>query len=158
MYSKLVSSPLTSGDSDDYAKILLSAPGRPLVDIEISSQDAYSDYTIKLQGTRGTYTTNIGSYRMTYIVDGENPERPVTDTFIEDENGNPAYCSEKLIKHTEEGAFEGDAFAFATAEYYRQLYERLTNGTPMTVTPEMAARVISVIETAHAQNPLPVKF
>ena len=158
VYSKLVSSPLTSGDSDDYAKILLTAPGRPLVDIEISSLDAYNGYNIKIQGTRGTYETTIGAYKMTYIVEGENPERPVFDTFIQNEQGEPIYCSEKLIKHTEEGTHSGTAFDFAAAEFYRQLYERIVNGTPMTVTPEMAMRVISVIETAHAENPLPVKF
>lgn len=157
-YSKLVSSPLTSGDADDYAKILLVADGRPPVDIEISSMDAYSDYTIKVQGTKGTYTTNIGSYKMTYIVDGENPEMPVKDTFLANEAGDPIYCSEKLVKHTEEGPFDGDAFGIAVHDFYTQLYHKIKDGTPMTVTPEMAARVISVIETVHAENPLPVKF
>lgn len=158
LYSKLISSPLTSGDADDYAKILLSAPGYPLVDVEISSIDAYSDYNIKIQGTKGTYKTTIGAYKMTYIVEGENPERPATDKFIRTAEGTPAYCSEKLIKHTEEGTHNGDAFGIAVEEFYRQLYDKITGGTPMSVTPEMAAEVISVIETAHAQNPLPVKF
>lgn len=158
LYSKLVSSPLTSGDSDDYAKLLLSAPGYPLVDVEISSLDAYSNYNIKIQGTRGTYQTSIGAYQMTYIVEGENPERPVTDKFIQNENGDPAYCGEKLIKHTEEGVHSGDPFGIAVEEFYRQLYHKITSGAPMTVTPEMAASVISVIETAHAENPLPVMF
>ena len=158
VYSKLVSSPLTSGDADDYAKILLTAPGRPLVDIEISSLDAYNGYHIKIQGTRGTYETTIGAYKMTYIVEGENPERPVSETFLQNEKGEPIYCSENLIKHTEEGTHNGTAFDVAAAEFYRQLYERIVNGTPMTVTPEMAMRVVSVIETAHAENPLPVKF
>ena len=157
-YSKLISSPMTSGDADDYAKILLVADGRPSVDIEISSLDAYKPYVIKLQGTKGSYTTDIASYKMTYIVEGENPEMPVTDTFIAKEDGTPSYCVETLVKHTEEGSFDGDAFAFASAVFYRQLYERIAHGTPMTVTPEMAARVISVIETVHAENPLPVKF
>ena len=157
-YSKLVSSPLTSGDADDYAKILLVADGRPPVDIEISSMDAYSDYTIRLQGTKGTYQTNIRTYKMTYIVDGENPERPVCENFIADEEGKPIYCSETLVKHTEEGEFEGDAFDTAVEIFYTQLYHKIKDGTPMTVTPEMAAKVISVIETVHAENPLPVKF
>ncbi|MBE6655469.1 MAG: Gfo/Idh/MocA family oxidoreductase [Ruminococcaceae bacterium] len=157
-YSKLVASPLSSGDADDYAKILLVADGRPSVDIEVSQLDAYSDYHIKLQGTKGTYTTNIRSYKMTYITDGENPEMPVKETFIANEEGEPIYCSENLIKHTEEGTFEGDAFGVAVHEFYTQLYHKIKDGTPMTVTPEMAAEVISVIETVHAQNPLPLKF
>jgi len=41
---------------------------------------------------------------------------------------------------------------------YEQIYYKITEGRDMTVTPEMAAAVISVIETVHAQNPLPLKF
>ena len=41
---------------------------------------------------------------------------------------------------------------------YDQLYYKITEGRPMTVTPEMAAAVISVIETVHAQNPLPLQY
>ena len=95
---------------------------------------------------------------MTYIVDGENPERPVIETSLEDENRNPAYCREELIKHTEEGDFPGDAFSVGTPALYEHLYYKITEGREMPVTPEMAREVISVIETVHAHNPMPVKF
>ena len=95
---------------------------------------------------------------MTYIVDGENPERPVVDTYLEDENRNPAYCREDLVKHVEEGEFEGDAFTVGTPNLYEQLYFKLTEGRAMDVTAEMAREVISVIETAHANNPMSLKF
>ena len=157
IYSKLDTA-LTSGDADDYAKILITAPGKPLVDIEISAMDAYSDYTLKLQGTKGTFKCTTDSYKMTYICDGENPERPVEETFLKDENGEPIYCSEKLQKHVEEDKFNGTAFDTGTSEFYKQLYFKITDGTPMTVTPEMAAMVISVIERVHAENPLPLKY
>ena len=45
-----------------------------------------------------------------------------------------------------------------TAKLYEQLYYKITQGKDMTVTPEMAATIISVIETVHAENPLPLKF
>ena len=157
VYSKLDTA-LTSGDADDYAKILISAPNKPLVDIEISAIDAYSDHNIKIQGTRGTFKATPKAYEMTYINDGENPERPVIEEFLKNENGDPIYCSEKLIKHVEAEAFKGTAFDIGTAKLYEQLYFKITEGREMTVTPEMAAAVISVIETVHAQNPLPLKF
>ena len=157
IYSEL-DSVLCSGDSDDFAKILIKAPGRPLVDIEVTSVDAYSDYNVKLIGTRGTYKANPNNYKMTYIVDGENPERPVQETFIQKENGDPTYCSEQLIKHVEEGEFNGDAFTTGTAKLYEELYYKITEGRDMYVTPEMAAEIVSVIETAHAENPMPLKF
>jgi hypothetical protein len=95
---------------------------------------------------------------MTDIVDGENPERPVIDASLEDENRNPAYCREDLIKHTESGDFPGDAFTVGTPALYEELYYKLTEGREMSVTPEMAREVISVIETAHVENPMPVRF
>ncbi len=156
-YSKLDVA-LTSGDADDYAKILITAPDKPLIDIEISSIDAYSDYNVKVQGTKGTLKATSASYEMTYIVDGENPERPIVEEFLRDENGNPIYCKEKLIKHTEAEKFNGTAFDIGAARLYEQLYFKITEGKEMTVTPEMAAAVISVIETVHAQNPLPIKY
>lgn len=157
VYSKLDTA-LTSGDADDYAKILISAPNKPLIDIEISAIDAYSDYNIKIQGTKGTIKATPKSYDMTYIQDGENPERPVVEEFLKDDFGNPIYCKEKLIKHIESKPFKGTAFDIGTAKLYEQLYYKLTEGKKMTVTPEMAASVISVIEAVHAANPLPLKF
>ena len=128
------------------------------MDVEISSMDAYSDHTVKIQGTKGTLKLKPSSYQMTYIKDGENPERPVVEGFLKDEEGNPIYCSEKLVKHIESGDFAGSAFDIGTASFYEQLYFRITEGKDMTVTPEMAARIISVIGLAHAKNPLPVKY
>ena len=149
---------LTSGDSDDYAKVIITAPGKPLADIEVISSDAYCDYNLKLVGTKGTYKSTTLKYKMTYLVDGENPERPVIEHFLEDENRNPAYCSEQLIKHVEEGDFPGDAFSVGTPALYKELYYKLTEGKPMSVTPEMAREVVSVIETAHKENPMPKRF
>ena len=149
---------LTSGDSDDYAKVIIDAPGKPVVDIEVVSSDAYCDYNLKLVGSKGTYKSTTLKYKMTYIVDGENPERPVIETSLEDENRNPTYCSEQLIKHVEEGDFPGDAFSIGTPALYKELYYKLTEGKEMSVTPEMAREVISVIATAHRENPMPVKF
>ena len=77
---------------------------------------------------------------------------------MRDEAGNPIYCGEQLIRHNESAQFNGTAFDVGTAKMYKQIYDKITEGKEMTVTPEMAAAVISVIETVHAQNPLPLKF
>ena len=157
VYSKLDTA-LTSGDADDYAKILIAAPEKPLVDIEINSTDAYSNYNVKIQGSKGTFKATTSAYEMTYIGDGENPERPVVETFLKDDAGNPVYCSEKLVKHVETDKFAGTAFDVGTATLYKQLYYKITEGVPMAVTPEMAADIVSVIETVHAENPLTLKY
>ena len=157
-YSKLDRA-LTSGDADDFAKVILTAPGKPVVDIEISSMDAYTPFNLHIQGTRGTFKCTSTEYEMTYIVEGENPEQPVVgDTFICKPDRTPTYCAEELKKHVEKAEFEGTAFNTGTARLYDQLYHKITEGTAMTVTPEMATDVIKVIAEVHAQNPLPLKF
>ena len=78
--------------------------------------------------------------------------------FLKDEEGKPIYCSEQLKKHVEENEFGGTAFDIGTAKLYEQLYYKITEGKPMTVTPEMASEIIKVIAEVHAQNPLSLKF
>ena len=58
----------------------------------------------------------------------------------------------------EEGKHNGSAFDVGKQTLYRQLYYRITEGTPMTVTPEMATDVIGVIAAAYEENRLDVKF
>lgn len=157
VYSKLACAQ-TSGDAEDYAKILLTAPGKPLLDIEISAVDAFNPYTIHIQGTKGTYQCTTANFKAKYIPDGENPDRPVVAEFLQNEEGYPIYCGEKLITKEEEGSFDGNAFDAATRFFYEDLYQAMTTGSDLQVPAEYAARVINVIETVHAQNPLPVKF
>jgi len=149
---------LNSGDSDDYAKIILSAPGKPVVDVEINSNDAFPAATVKILGSRGSYSSNTGSWQLKYIVDGENPERELVLDSLKDENGYPIYCSESLNWHVDEGKLTGDAFNVGTMGFYEMMYNAITKNAEMSVKPEHAAMIISVIEQAHAQNPLPVKF
>lgn len=156
-YSKLACLQ-TSGDAEDYAKILLTSPGKPVIDIEISEVDAFSNYTIKVQGSKGTYCCNGGKYWMKYIPDGENPEQPLITEPLKDAEGMPSYCRENLITREEEGDFTGDAFGSASAQFYRMMYKTLTTGEPLEIKPEYAAKVINIIETVHGQNPMPVKY
>lgn len=157
-YSKL-GTVLTSGDSDDYAKIILEAEGKPTVDLEVISNDAITDYTFKVFGTKGTLTSTNTKYKIKYIDDfSKYPERPVQKTFLKGDKGQPIYCSEKLDFIEEEADISGDSFGVAVLNFYKMMYASVMEGKPLTITPEMAAQVISVIETCHAQNPLPVKY
>lgn len=165
---------MTSGDADDYAKLILTAPGKPVVDVEVCSNDAYPDGSlVKILGTRGTLYVNRNGYKLKYYVESENEERPVIETPLRDENGNPVYCGEKLEVHEEEGVFDNGVDTTAhtssgenantradlfTKRFYDGLYKTLTEGAPLPVPVEYAAHVISVIETAHAQNKMEVKF
>ncbi len=149
---------LTSGDGEDVAKIILTAPGKPVVDIEINSIDAYCDYNIKIQGSRGTVKANGKKCMYTYIVDGENPERPVIEETLRGEDGTPKYCSEKLEKHVVEEEIVGSVFDASVAKIYENIYYAVTEEKELIVKPENIAHLIGVIEAIHAENPLPLKY
>lgn len=158
VYSKMAHSEMSSGDYDDYCKMLLTAPGKPLVDIEINNTDGYSGNCFILQGTKGCFKCSTTSYEYKYIVDGENPERPVQESFMQNADGNPVYCGEKLIVHEEKGDYHGTAFDVGTKMLYEDVYKAIAEGKELYVTAEHARKIIAVIETAHAQNHLPRKY
>ena len=151
---------LTSGDSDDFGKVILTAPGKPVVDIEVISVDAYArDFVFKIFGSKGTLIASNADYEMKYIEDFSTyPERPVIGGFLANDEGEPIYCSEKLQFTEESGEIEGSSFDSAVKSFYLMLYNTVLLGNPLEIPPEYAAQVVSVIETAHAQNPLPVHF
>lgn len=158
LYSSLDTA-LTSGDGDDCAKLLITAPGKPLVDMEIHGTDAFTNYNLKIMGTRGCFMCNAGSWwKLKYVVDGENPDQPVKPNFLADENGMPIYCSEKLVAHEEEGTFEGSAFNIGTAGLYKNLYGVIRGTEKLIITPEMARDIIGVAEDMYQATPLPQKF
>lgn len=157
-FSRLKHTPLSSGDSDDYCKVILTAPNKPVVDVEVSSTDAFSGYNVKLQGTRGTFKCTTMAFEEKYIIEGENPARPVIEGFLQDEDGNPMYCSEQLIAHTKSGQYNGTAFEVGTAKLYEDLYYKITEGKEMYVTLPMVRKTVSLIERLYANNPMPVKY
>ena len=149
---------MTSGDAEDYAKIIMTAPGKPVVDLEISSADAYANYNILAQGSKGTLKCTTISMDLKYYIPEESPDHPVQYETLRTAEGCPSYCADDKVTYEEHYDFKGTAFDSATRDFYEMVYQKLKFGTPMSVTPEMAARIVNVIETVHAQNPLPVKY
>lgn len=157
IYSKYGKS-LTSGDAEDYVKILLSAPGKPIVDIEMNSADPFAAKTFKLCGTKGVFIADQNNYQIKYLEPSELPARPVISEFLKNDAGDPVYCSEQVEAKVEEGTVKGSAFDSAVKTFYGQLYDTVMNGKELIITPEMAAEVIRIIETCYAQNPLPIIY
>ena len=149
---------LTSGDAEDYGKIILSAPEKPTVDIEVCSVDAYSDFVFKIYGSKGTLKATNEEYELKRIETETLEARPVIREPLMDENYKPMYCKEKLPIQKESGAFNGSSFDCAVKEFYDMMYNAVMLGKPLAITPEMATEVIRVIEICHAQKPLTVKY
>ena len=150
---------LTSGDAEDYGKIILTAPNKFTVDIEVCSADAFAgDFTFKVFGSKGTLIASNSDYKIKRVETEKLPPRTVVKGSLMGENGAPSYCSETLPFIEETGKFNGSAFDQAVKDFYGMLYDTIIDGKPLKITPEMASEVVRIIEICHAQNPLPVKY
>ena len=146
------------GDAEDYCKVLMLQPGKPVIDLEISSCDAYSDYNYNIQCSRGSLRATLSHINYKYFCENEAPEQKFTFEPLEREDGTPAYCGEKLQWHEFEEDLTGSAFDVAVKRYYDNIFDHLTNGAPLIIKPEKIRQQIAVFEEIHRQNPMPIRF
>ena len=145
----------TSGDAEDYAKLILQAEGAPVADIEISSCNAFSEYTYLVQGRLGTLRGTGGRLEWKYYIEDNEEKRPLITTPLKGENGEPMYCKEQLTFHTGEwnaSEEELDAFNYMGLAFYRNFYKTLSKGIPMEITNDQIMIQMKVMEEAHRQN------
>lgn len=148
----------TFGDAEDYVKVILKKQGHPLIDLEISSCDAYPLGTYHVQGQYGTLSGSHDKLTYKYYDPKKAPPQELVRTPLKGADGNSTYCSETLTwteeswEPTVEQKSLGGHYQFQS--YYRKLYDTLVNDAPMEVTPEHTRMQIAVIEECHRQNPL----
>jgi predicted dehydrogenase len=145
------------GDAEDFVKLILSAPDRPVIDLEISSCSAYPSSLYEIQGSRGGLRATTTSVDWRYFDERLAPAQTLQIEPLQKPDGSPAYCSEILPwveKHWQQDDGE-DTFVGATSRLYANLYEHLTAGEPLLITPRQVRQQIAVIEECHRQNPLP---
>jgi hypothetical protein len=89
-----------------------------------------------------------------WFVPEEAPEQELIRTPLHDDNWLPLYCSESLEWHEDKWQVEdAGTFTYATGRLYDTVYDHLTKGAPLVVTPEQVRQQIWVMEEAHRQNP-----
>jgi len=142
----------TYGDAEDYVKLILISEGSPLLDVEITSTNAYADYIYLVQGTRGTLKGTTEKLEWKYYIDSEQEERTLIIEPLRNEKGEPIYCTEKLNIHTETWIAGGDDFNTKGLSFYRALYDSVINNKPFLITQEQVLKQLKVIEEAHKQN------
>jgi len=145
----------TFGNAEDYVKLILTAPNRPLIDLDISSCDAYPSYTYKVEGTRGTLKGTMGHIDWKYFKEEEAPKQQLMkEPLCQGEEKLPAYCTEQLKWYEE--SWDGDPqapFIAAVKTYYDQVYDLFTEGKEHEVKLYQVRQQLAVIEEAHRQNP-----
>ncbi len=147
-----------AGDAEDYTKIMLDCPGKPLIDVEINSLDSYVPYVFRVSGSKGCLTATYKKFNYKYYDPEKQPLPALNLNPLVNAEGKPSYCGEKLEFTEVEEEIVGTGFDVAVKSYYDMIYAYLTEGKPMEITPYQVLRQIQVIDEVRAQNPLPVKI
>jgi predicted dehydrogenase len=160
----------TVGDAEDHVKMILSGPGRPTIDLEISSACAYPCYTYNIYGSRGGLKGSTSAMEWRYFKPSEARKLKLVKTPLASSDGIPAYCDgvkpDNLKWHVDawpvstkpgkkpEGVYKAhNPRMDMSGAFYTMLYKALTKKAPLTITPEQVRRQIAVIEECQRQNP-----
>lgn len=146
----------TYGDAEDFVKIILSLPDKPLATIEISSCDAYTDNIYRIQTERGGIIASGASVKWRYFIPSDEPPLELTRKPLRDEGGRPQYCSERLTWH--EAEWSTSLGVQMERQYYDMTYDALVLGIPPAITPYQLRTQAAVIEECRRQNPLIQRF
>lgn len=148
---------LTYGDAEDYVKLLLRVPGKPVIDIEISSCCVYPLFTYHIQASRGGLKGTMTHIDWKYYKPSEAPKVKLQETPISKPDGTPAYCIDNLKfyeEHWDIPEEQKDLFMTMVASFYGMLYKTLVYGKTLEITPQQVRQQIAVIEECHRQNKL----
>lgn len=149
----------TFGDAEDYVKVVLQKKGAPLIDLEISSCDAYPGDMITVHGTQGGLSGGAAGLRWKYYNPKKTPRQKLTRSPLPGQ----AYCSEKLPMTEKTWApnkAQADAFTWMSKQFYDGLYKSLCDGAALEVTPRQVRVQMAVMEECHRQarlSKLPAK-
>ena len=139
------------GDAEDDVKVILHGKGRPTIEIDISSCDAYPYYTYHVNGTNGGLTGKMDHMEWKYFKPEEAPHQELQRGSLPDRG----YCSETLNWYEDKWDVpedRADLFTFIATTFYKELYKTIIEGAPLKVTHEQVRQQIAVIEECHRQN------
>ena len=159
----------TYGDAPDYVKLTMTAPGKPVIDLEISSCNPYPKFQYSIQAEYGGLCGDGSRLDYKYYVRETAPVQRLTREPLEKPDGTPSYCNEKLEWVEKSWNINGDQANTGISsasyvpekppedpaiEFYTMLYNHIVNGGPLEITPQQVRQQIAVIEECHRQNPM----
>ena len=145
-----------AGDAEGHVNLTLRAPGKPIIDLQISSCKAYPTFVYQVYGTQGGMKATYTDAEWRYYKPSEAPRIKATTKPIHKPDFRPAYCREELKWYTRSWKVpptKSDLFHSIGTTFYRMLYKHMVKGEPLGVTPQQVRQQIAVIEECHRQNP-----
>ena len=148
-----------AGNGEDYVKLILRAPGAPMIDLQLSSCNTYPTQLLLVQGTQGTLKGNETSLNWKYFKPAEETPLKLDTRPLRNEKGEPVYCREKLSFYEESWIADTGGrtpheydFTERGLAYYRALHANFSGGADFAVKNEHLLLQMKVIGAAHAQN------
>jgi len=145
-----VSTPLSSGDADDHVKVVLQAPGAPVLDVEITSACAYAQDAWLVMGTQGSLAGSRSQLRWKYVDPGQLPDRPVDRRPTPDRS----YNREQLSWTEETWDPSQEQYPHATRQIYRELYAAIREGAPLAISLPGLLRQSRVLQQCRDRCPV----
>jgi predicted dehydrogenase len=144
-----------AGDADDFCALTLSGKGAPVIEINLSSVQAFPQEPYTVCGTNGSLAGTTVALRWKWFDPSEAPLPPLQEGWAPDRG----FCKEQLPWREETWSYNkelsGDIMEGTVRDFYANLYAALTDGTPLIVQPEQVRRQVAVLEECHRQNPNP---
>jgi predicted dehydrogenase len=140
---------LTSGDAEDHVKIVFKSPGRPVVDMEISSGIAYPCDQLTISGTRGGLRGAGSQLWWKYFDPEKFPAPPV------DEKPTPDRSYNRMpLEFTEEQWKVPDGAASAPKLFYEAVFETVRGNAEVPIKAESVLRQMRLIARAKELSPV----
>lgn len=132
---------LSVGDAEEHMKLILRAPGGPTVDIEYTNACAYEQDRWHIMGTAGGLTGTPERLTWKTVDWGSMPERRVDEGPAE----GRLYPAEAVnwVEHRWESPPSGPG---PYELFYLDLYDAITKGRPMLVTPASVRRYVTIVD------------
>ena len=141
------------GDADNYAKVLLTSDDGPTIDIECSYFDAFPKPRYCVQGEYGTISCTERSIEARYYDPGEAPPVELTIEPLQNEDGDPVFCSDRLPLQVKTWEHNQNLYKVSFDNYYKRLYAALTGQADIPVTLDELRQQVRILELCF-QHPI----
>jgi predicted dehydrogenase len=145
VFCHMVRTPLSFGDAEDHVKVLLRAPGEPLIDMEFTNACAYAQEQWLVMGTQGTLTGSRRNIRWKYI----EPALHAAHDVSKDPTPDRSYNSEDLAWIEESSDLSAEPGRMSHRRLYLDLHATFRDGKPLAITPESLRRQLKVLDTCR---------
>lgn len=150
---------LSSGDAEDQVRILLSAPGAPLIEIEFLATAALSTDRWFVCGTAGTLKGDTKRLDWKYVDWSTMPPRPLDTRPTEGRGYNQETLDWRTDSWEAKTAADNGAGAVPasgpTEKLYNGLYRSIREGRPQEITPREIRRRVAVMQKCYEINHIP---